>query len=396
MAPVNSAASNAAQATPEQINNQQSALIKKQAYDTWQAIAPQTVANPAIANTVLTFQPILTGLTKKFRVKTNILFSGAASADTLAITPLGIANVFSNITFTDLYSNQRINTPGYHLFTISTVKQKFPFLSSGTAASNDNNAGYANNTDNVNTAPTSVAEGTTGNALYHTLDVPLAFNDTFLRGCIYTNVQQSSMNLRLTLNPNFFVASTADATMAVYQSSAAILGTITSLTVTVWQNYFEQLPVDRNGSVILPAIDAQTAYQLLNTAAQLPTANQQNIYLYASQRSFLSTLTLFDNGGTLNPMTDMNNFSIQVASSFSPLNLITPDIQAGVHRELLGFDMPDGMIFISHKKRPILIQQYGNVALLFNPSSVAAGSNLQINYESFQPVNQILTSGSVG
>src|SRR6185503_16913408 len=108
------------------------------------------------------------------------------------------------------------------------------------------------------------------------LEIPFVKNDMDLRGAIYADVTQATMQVQITLNPNMFVANTADPTLAVYQSTTAAVPTLSAFSFQVYQNYLDQLPRMPNGVPILPNLDLGTAYLLNNTSSGLPIANQDN------------------------------------------------------------------------------------------------------------------------
>ena len=120
-------------------------------------------------------------------------------------------------------------------------------------------------------------------------EVPLAYSDDDLRGVVYANVVNATMQLQLTINTaGFFAAgSTADTTKAVYSSAdSSVLGTLTNVTITVYQVYLDQLPVGQNG-VVLPVLDMATVYELKNTPfTALPNGIDSQYRMQTSVTSF--------------------------------------------------------------------------------------------------------------
>src|SRR5262249_15806830 len=132
-------------------------------------------------------------------------------------------------------------------------------------------------------APTTITATLTG-AIEHYLEIPLSYTDHDLRGALWANTTSATAQIQLTVNPNMLVASTSDPTLAMYQSAGAATGTLTTFTITVYQNYLDQIPVDKNNQAILPLIDLSYSYILLNTSMGSLVQNQDNLYPYPNFR----------------------------------------------------------------------------------------------------------------
>jgi hypothetical protein len=206
------------------------------------------------------------------------------------------------------------------------------------------------------------------------------------------------MNLQFTINPNFSVANTADKTLAVYQSSTAQVGVLSAMTVTVYQNFLDQLPIDPNsGAVILPRGDLQYAYLLNQTSMSGLVVSQDNGIPYANFRNFLSTMVVYDNqsgGGNLNAGTDINYFSLQ-AANYTNIFKMDPYMLKLIERTILNDDLPAGAYYIDHRRRPIITSQFGNMQLIINPSTVNAGAAFLVGFESLALINQVTQAGSL-
>src|SRR5215469_2365247 len=166
------------------------------AIDVWQPQNPILPASPG-PGTVLTFQLRNVGLVKRLVVRFKAtVTAGATSLQTL--TKFGLANFISNVTFFDLGNNQRINTTSWHLTAVSSAKRRRVF---GAAYTSDTPLGYGNNNNRSMFAPPTIAaNGTT--EIDFQLEVPFVKNDTDLRGAIFADVTQATMQVQLTLNPN--------------------------------------------------------------------------------------------------------------------------------------------------------------------------------------------------
>jgi hypothetical protein len=329
------------------------------------------------------------GLVKRlvFRFTADI----TAGASQLNLTKLGLANFISNITFNDLGNNQRINTTGWHLTAVATAKRRAVF---GAAYTTDTPLGYGNNNNQVMNAPTSIAANTTATVNFQ-LEIPFVKNDMDLRGAIYADVTQATMQVQLTINPNLLVSSTADPTLAVYQSAGAPIGALSNVTVNFWQNYLDQLP-RLGGAPILPNLDVGTGYLLNNTASGLPVANQDNGVAFVNARQYESVAFVFDNNGTLNVNgSDLNSVKLTSANMTNLLDL-DGKMLGLMDRNVIGGDFPCGMYYLGFQHRPIDTNQYGNMQLIINPSSVGgSGAAFFYGWEAYGIIGLVNQGGSI-
>jgi hypothetical protein len=360
------------------------------AIDVWQPQNPILPSSPA-PGSVLTFYLRNVGLVKRLVIQFKATVTGGAtSANTL--TKWGLANFISNVTFFDLGNNQRINTTGWHLTAISSAKRRRVF---GAAYTSDTPLGYGNNNNRVMQAPTSIA-ATVASEVDFMLEIPFVKNDSDLRGAIYADVTQATMQVQITLNPNMFVSSTADPTLAVYQSAGADLASLSGLTVQMYQNYLDQLPRAQNGAPILPAMDLGTAYLLNNTASGLPVANQDNGAAFVNARTYESVVFGYDNNGTLNVNgTDLNYVQLQSANFTNILNL-NGKILSLMERNVIMDDFPAGMHYLDFRHRPVDTNQFGNMQLVINPSSVGgSGAVFLYGWEAYGIIGLVNQGGSI-
>lgn len=332
------------------------------------------------------------GLIKRLIVEVQATVSGSAGV-THTLTQLGASNFFSQVVLTDLSNQTRIQTSGWHLTAIASAKYRMPYGSAITAT--DTPFGYGNNYTTVQKAPSTItasAEATNVNLMF---EVPVAYSDTDLRGAIYANVVNATMNLQLTVNPNLLVSSAVtDAVLSMYQSSTTTAATLPSFTVTVYQQYLDQIPIGNQGPV-LPLLDLSTAYLLNNTTVTGLVQNQDIPIPYANFRDFMSTTLIYDNAGTLNAGTDINYFTIQSAN-YTNIIKNDPNIQGLSSRLRLQADFPKGMYYWDHRNKPISTVQYGNMALIVNASSVSgATSSFFMGYESLALINQVTQAGTL-
>jgi len=373
-------ANNAANAS--NANMQARQLILANAVDMWLPIASGAIA--AIGNTVNV--PLRNvGLIKRLVIKiTGNIAQGAA--ETQNLTTLGLANVLSNVTFTDLANQQRVNTSGWHLTHLATARRQFAF---GAAYTSDTPFGYGSKFK----VQSAVAAVTTVQPFTVFYEVPISYGDFDLRGAIYASVVNATMNLAFTINPTFGVATGANATLAVYQSTTAQLPLVTALNYTVYQNFLDQLPMTQQGPV-LPGLDLATAY-LLNFTNVTPLVNaQDNPVPYANFRNFLSTTVVLDNNGVLGTGTEINYFSLQSAN-YTNIWKIDPFLGKLWEREIMQDDFPLGNYYFDHRRKPISTVQYGNMQLIINPVGLNAAAVAYVGWEALAIVSQITNAGSL-
>jgi hypothetical protein len=383
--------------SPQQLNAMQRQAVLSQSVEMIQQIYSQQIASPA-ANPVVNIQPRNVGLIKKFIVEVTGTLS--AVVNNLAISDFGASNLLSQIQFTDLNNNVRVNTAGWHLAILEAFKKRSPVAgafamdSVGTSKQDVDGAGSV--------YPIIVAPATIAAAANSTVrmvyEIPLAYSDDDLRGAVYANVVNATMNLQLKINPTPVVVNTVDSTFAVYTSDTALnAGTLlTNVTITVYQVYLDQLPIGNKG-VVLPVLDLSTVYELKNTNFTALTVGQDFPIPYANFRDFLSTTAIFNNNGILarNAGTDINYWSLQSAN-FTNLWKIDPLLAAQFARQLIQTDLPKGAYYFSHRRKPISTTQYGNMNLILNPSVVGAATGyVQIGWEDFALVNTLTSAGSL-
>lgn len=390
----------AAQMSPHQQNQAARNLILRggqvgnaffaPAIDVWQPQNPNLPSGVG-PGSVLSFYLRNVGLVKRLVVQFTATITNPAGP-TQTLTPWGLANLVSNVTFFDLGNNQRINTTGWHLTAVASAKRRRVF---GAAYTSDTPLGYGNNNNRVMYAPPTIASGTATEVDFM-LEIPFVKNDMDLRGAIFADVTQATMQVQITLNPQMFVANTADPTLAVYQSSTAVLPTLSNVQINYWQNYLDQLPRMANGAPILPALDLGTAYLLNNTASGLPVANQDNGAAFVNSRTYESVTFGYNNNGTLNVNgSDLNYVQLQSANFTNLLNL-NGKVLSLMERNAIMDDFPRGMHYLDFRHRPIDTNQYGNMQLVLNPSSVGgAGAVFLYGWEAFGIIGLVNQGGSI-
>lgn len=382
--------------TASQLNALQRQAVLAQAVPMVNQISAQTI-NPA-QNGLITLQPRNVGLLTKFVINVLLTIANNDTANALTLTDFGLANVFSNLTFTDLNNNQRINTTGWHLSFLNSIKYRQPFAS-GYLLETDAMGGYGENYGILSSPATIAAAPAAGTPTVATVrasfELPITYSDEDLRGAIYMNVLNAQAQLQLQLNPTPFTATGVNSTGAIYKGTSN--ATITSATVTVYQHYLDQLPVGSNG-VVLPVMDVSTIYELKMSPFQSIAQNQDFPVAYANMRDFLSTIAVYNHDTTTDTGrvggTDINYWALQSAN-FTNLWKMDPLTQSMRTRQILGCDLPKGAYYMNSRNRPISTLQYGNMELVVNPTVANSNSQLLIGWEDFSLVNTLSTAGSL-
>jgi hypothetical protein len=377
----------AQQQNPYMLNLAQRRQVLSQGVKRKQQIV-STTFNPANGNIFTVNQILAVGLLLRFYVEAIATF-GELGSGTTAATDFGPMNLISNFQFTDLQNNQRHNAPGCQFALTQSFKDKQPFVSAYTLAQSEGNFG-ANWELAFATAPTTSSTGS-ARCVY---EIPIAYSDDDLRGSIYANVVSNQMNLQITVNNNP-APFTGDDTFAVFYGTAAV-SAITSITLNVYQEYLDQLPIGQNG-IVLPQLDISTVYQLTYTNFASLTAGQDNYVQYTNFRRFMSLLTIYNSTGTRGGRLtggDIGYWAL-VSANLTFIFKVGPLEQARVQRRILTTDPPPGVYYFGSRKQPIYTLASGNMQLDLNPSTAGANAYLFVMWEFFAQQNTLTQAGSL-
>lgn len=378
------------QISPQDLNQLQRNAVLAQAIEMTQNISTQTI-NPANTPSV-TIAPRPVGLLKKFIVVVKGTISNTDAALDATLTDFGLANLLSNVQFTDLQNNQRINTTGWHLSFLNSIKRQGPYAS-GFLVETDTMGGFGENFA-ILSAPATIAHGTTA-TVRGVYEIPITYSDEDLRGGIMANVVNATMQISLTPNPRAFAAAGTDSTLAVYKGTASCA--FTSITFEVYQVYLDQLPIGQGG-IVTPLLDMATVYELKTSPFAAIPAGQDYPVPYANFRDFLSTFAIYNHDVTGDTGrvggTDLNYMALQSAN-FTNIWKKTPLVQAQDTRTILGCDLPKGTYYMSSRRKPISSIQFGNMELVFNPITGGPNAQLLIGWEDFAYTNTLSTAGSL-
>jgi hypothetical protein len=385
--------------SPAQINQLARAAIKAKAVKMCQQIFSQSALQ---TQPNVTINPRNVGLVLGFWVK--VVYTVAnGSAVQINLTDLGPANALAQIQFQDLNNNTRINTTGAHLHLVNSAKLKRPFGTSLIRETGfDSPINYGSIGQNQISAPTTIAAAGNGTVVMWYW-VPLAYSTDDLRGCVYANVVQATMQLVLSLpgsnGVSLCVANGADSTLSMYIGAAAgsvAAVTLSAATITVYQVYYDQLPAGKGG-VLLPVTDLATVYELKNTIQTGITANQDFPYQYANFRDFLSTIAIYINtaaGGLRSNGADLNYWALQSAN-FTNIWKKEPGLLYIEGRNQCQVDFPPGVYYFPTRDRPISTTQYGNMQLVLNAITAGAGAYEIVCVEDFALVQTLSMAGSL-
>jgi hypothetical protein len=347
---------------------------------------------------VVNITPRAVGLTKKFIVEISGTFNNTDGANASTATNFGLANLLTNVLFTDLNNNQRINTSGVHLAILKQVKHKTTDPSSAPISTSQTDAMLAGEFVASASAPNFPVvvyplPGHGASAAFRAVfEIPLAYSDQDLRGAIYLNVINAQTQLTLTLNPSPAQTGT-DVTSAVWAGGA---GNISNVTIQVYQVFLDQLPIGQNG-VILPVLDLSTVYALNLTTFSNPVQNQDFPMAYANFRDFLSVLAIFNSTGATAGLKNGSDIAYWALTSANFTNIwkIDPLLSAQITREIIASDLPLGTYYFSHRKKPVSTTQYGNMQLVLNASAVSGNPYVLVGWEAFALQNTLSQAGSL-
>jgi P3 major capsid protein len=398
------AAQNAAAAN--QLANQ---IIRAQAIEMYTPLAPVSLSNTVNnAGQVVNVTPRNVGLLKGFYVEYSAQIKNTNASAAITPTGLGPVNLFTNIQFTDLQNNVRINCPAYQIHLLNTLKQKNPFATAFLGTTIDSPVAYgqnskatvqgATNTDTLWSATSSIAAANGTGVVTGVLWIPIAYSDHDYRGCIYANVVNGQMNLQFTINPTPAYVSGGAQMMAMYgPADSATSVQVLNTQITVSQVYMDQLPIDpRSGLPILPQKDIATIYELKNTTFTGAVPSNDFPMQYPNFRDILSSTVLMDNLGTVPSVPSVvNYFSLQAANSTNIFRR-SPSLNQALVRNIMGFDLPTGITYFSYRGKPLSTTQYGNLQLIVNPA--ASWNTTYAIYhcwESFASIATITQAGSL-
>lgn len=389
------------QMTAKQQNAAARALILSQATPMRQIISSQVYANPAQGPITIPVRPV--GLVKGFFIE--VVATITNNSTTTAVTPsdAGPMNLVDQFTFVDLNNYTRIQTKGRHVAMLNQTKLKQPWMTALLKSATDNASNMGSNWVLWNATASIADAGGTGTykIVYY---LPLAYSDHDLRGAIYAGVINATMQITMQFNQFPGVtASTNDSTNACCIGST--LATISSATVTVTQDYLDQLPAAQNGYPILPILDTNTVYELKNTTLTGMVNNSDFAIPYSNYRDYLSVFLEYNDGTTANGgrptqgqgVTPNTNYLALQTANFVNVLKNSEYLQAGLYRNIVGTDCLPGLYYFSSRLKPISTTQTGNQQLILNPANLGSAQPPYVNafFEDFGLITALTQAGSI-
>lgn len=311
---------------------------------------------------------IMTGITLHFTVNLGEMGPAAVAS------PFFPHNIVQNIMYTDFAGVNRTKTNGWSLWAAQGFKAGEVLGS--TAYQRDPSSpgygfGYQNN--NILTRPDSIQATADNGKVYFSLYIPLAYDPSSdLTGAVLTQTNVGEHYVTI----NFANALVGEDSYAFpYTIGPAELGA-GGIEVEAFQHYIQ--PQSLNAAQ-LPLIDLSTVYGFEGGyQAMANIAAGQSTYInYPNNRSILSTLISFDNGGAGAPNeTDVSQVTL-LANSNTNFWELTPRLMREQQRFTADGDQPSGVYYFPHRRQPILTQLYANVQAKFDVTFVAAGGTVQ-------------------
>jgi P3 major capsid protein len=399
-----------AQAAPRMTPQQQDAIatraILAAAVDRIQLVTSEQVNPPS--NPVLIVQPINVGLVKRYTIVVAGTITNSGTVP-IQLSDWGLANLFGpgGIQYTDLNNYLRVNTSGAHLTLLAQAKRRRAYGS--TTQDNVRGVALPNNVSKMTNvepalwpvfiAPFTIANGTSGN-FRAVFELPLSYTDDDLRGAVWANVLNAVQQITLTFNQQAVSAAPGDTNYCIYQGPAGAAGNISACTVTIYQEYLDQLPKaqgPQGPTTILPALSLSTVYELKSTIFSGVTQNQEFYIPYANQRSFISTFATYNVNGSEGGRfvgADINYWAL-LAANASYIWKLDPFTVAQKSRDHLNSDLPYGTYYFPSRRKNIATLQYGNLQLTMNAANASAGNYVNVMWEAFALQNTLQSGASL-
>lgn len=391
------AASPQTKASPQQTaaaqNSNARSLIYNNAQPIFQTVTTKSFTNVAAGNNVLTVNPLQVGFLMRFVVYVTAVITNTSAA-ALAITPNGADNLVSNFTFSDFTGNPRHNASGRAFSYVEAAKyRRIP----GAAYTSDSVSGFGSIVKS-NVAPATVAESATA-TVTRVFEIPVMIDTGMnMTGGMWLGVNNQSTLLTVTLNPLSCGAASADPLTYIYTGNAA--ATITSATITVYQHYWNNVPLYGSGAQagqpILPQTDLSTAYMITETSSGLSfAAGQVASWNYPTFSKILGTYITYDNDAALNPGTDITQIAA-VVSNRAWIRQYDPYTLDRVTRDVIGTSFPSGTYGLITRTHPFDVSQYPSLQLQIQPTT-ATNAYAMITTELTRPIQYLnIASGTGG
>jgi hypothetical protein len=316
---------------------------------------------------------ITTGVMLDFTLSLNVSAAMTASA-------AGPWPTIQQLRYTDFSGVDRVNTDALSLFVMNTFKHNELF---GNAVPGEVAAIGVVDT-NILTHPT----GTGATVLvFFSCYVPMAYDArSDLRGAVPAMVNTGQHYL--TITPAAALTSSTDPTAAPYTAGTA---TVNSLLVDITQFYIQPQNLSPQ---TLPGIDLTTIYEIngRNITTSGFQSNSVNLINYPNDRSVMSAIHVFVNGGALTAnQVDVTKTELLVNSN-TTVRQMTPRLFRALMRMIARADVPSGIYYWPHRDQPVLTSLFATVQARYTLGTINAGTTkITAQYESFYPSGQPLS-----
>lgn len=396
--------------TPAMANAWAKKVIRERAIRKSIQLQAQTVVPANLNGTPIQFNIQNVGLVRGLWVKSVATIANTDGANTATLGDWGVQNLYSAVSFIDFSQNIRVQTMQQHLYALECYRRKAIL---GAAYTNDQTGTFGSNwLPNAltgSTSSTTIAHGTNGTVTCY-FYVPLMYSDSpfdpDFKGGMFANLTNVTATLSLTPNALVSLPPGTDDWNSLFTGVATANVAITSLSVTIWQDIYDQLPDfrflpsgvsaaqwiaasngDRTG-LLLPLQDLAVEYELkFAQFGSSVTANQANNLPFVNQRKFFSQMIMYLQNGTRALGTDITRWRLVAANSYEWWNR-DPLTIALLNRMFLHDDLPKGYYWFDFRAAPILTNVSGNLNLELTPSAATAPL-LIIFSEDFAPIASV-------
>lgn len=383
--------------SPQQANAVARTLITNNAVIRHQSIYSRAI-DPAV-EPVINIQPRYAGLILGFIVNIRTNVAVASGGTPLTRTNFGPLNLVNEVRLDDLNNNTRIQTSGWHLGMLNSARSGDPYLV--TRQNDSYPVGVGKFFDTLMEGGASIAADANSDvaATYY---VPCAYSEKDLRGAIFANVVNATMQLQLTLNQAVAAARTLSAgSDAVYvtadSSTAPGNVTVGNFEIEVIQVYYDKLPQGDAGYV-LPLLDLGTVYEIKRSQDTGLVQGQDFQISYSNFRDFLSTFVLYRNRvsptAAFATEADINYWALETAN-FTQIYKLDPRFVAKWARQTIENDFPLGLYYFPTREKPISTNNFGNMQLVLNPADVQTNAAALIGFEAFALTSRIGQAASL-
>jgi hypothetical protein len=383
------------------------AAIRNNAVQKRIQLNPYTAATPASSpNINIQLQNV--GLLRGVLIRFSATATNNDPSVAAAPSDFAAANMFSQIVYNDLANVTRIQTTGAHVFMLDSLRRQGIM---GAAYVNDMPGQFGSVWSGLSTTPTIPPAGGTG-TVSGFLFIPVAYSDTDLRGAVFSNITNANQSINLTINTTNVSAPTgSDNVNAIYQGPAAANVVLSNLTVTAYQDIYDQLPDyrylpagiapgdwqaatgDRSG-LMLPSWSMRWMYELKYSPFTGITAGVENVFPYTNQRQFLSTIAQYNNPARATG-TDIAYWRLVAANSYEWFKM-SPAAVAFETRRLIGDDFPAGFYVFDSRLKPINTIVSGNLQLVAFPTvATPSTAKMTMYYEDFALVATVTGATSL-